>query len=229
MLHHFSISLRIKTSKQTVLSCHACRTRTRTRTRRHCVLFRNRQAGGAAAQLRTSQKAAAVQPHPWSPAAQHPAHRCSVGCASQRVEVEQWCAKHTQHGLLSTRVRVPAGHVPALLGPRNAWTVAAWVAQYGQLVLFQLLSVLVVLVSDPATIQRVTRTTGAWAAGAAEQLRCQQPAAAACEPANGARFVQHSHTHTHTHTAWLQPPPPPAWLQALQACTCRPHTALTPH
>jgi hypothetical protein len=53
-----------------------------------------------------------------------------------------------------------AGHVTDMAGAKGVWNIAAMAEQYGPLFKLQLLTSVVVVLSDPQTISRVARKTG---------------------------------------------------------------------
>lgn len=56
---------------------------------------------------------------------------------------------------------VLVGHVPAFIGPKGPWSFLQWTAEFGPLYKLQLVDAFVVVLTDPDTIARITKKTGA--------------------------------------------------------------------
>jgi hypothetical protein len=53
-----------------------------------------------------------------------------------------------------------AGHVPQILGPKNAWVFTTWANTYGSLYKLQVLDHFMLVLTDPASIIQLTRKGG---------------------------------------------------------------------
>jgi cytochrome P450 len=63
-----------------------------------------------------------------------------------------------------------AGHVTDMMGAKGVWNIAAMAEKYGPLFKMQLMQSVVVVLSDPQTISRVARKTGAQQTASQPQL-----------------------------------------------------------
>jgi hypothetical protein len=57
-------------------------------------------------------------------------------------------------------VAVCAGHVPQILGPKNAWVFSNWANTYGPLYKLHVLEHFMLVLTDPASITQLTRKGG---------------------------------------------------------------------
>jgi hypothetical protein len=53
-----------------------------------------------------------------------------------------------------------AGHVPQILGPKNAWVFSKWADRYGPLYKLHVLDHFMLVLTDPASIMQLTRKGG---------------------------------------------------------------------
>lgn len=62
---------------------------------------------------------------------------------------------------------LPAGHVPQILGPKNAWVFTRWANAHGPLYKLRVLDHFLLVCTDPDTIKQLTRKGGTvWHPGA---------------------------------------------------------------
>lgn len=113
---------------------------------------------------------------------------------------------------------VLAGHVTDMAGARGVWNVAAMAEKYGPLFKLQLMGSVLVVLSDPQTISRVARKTGAHPRIPFALLRARVLGICSMQLPHAAGFT----------SSWCFLQPYHADISSLSCCICQP-AILSPH